>query len=186
MMDRETRIARQLVKLAKNLEAKRTASVDSIAKMLYNSINDDESNYAMELPGGRWLCSEREEEDGRVFDIWYLNSRVDMFNEPYGLLLEDLGTIEKGDDMEACKQFAQYALKEDAEFEYSADSIWPVTAKAFYKEYVEKNYPLYALDLIENGREQELVDRVNKIGGNVWDAIDKAIEEIYDESGDED
>ena len=58
--------------------------------------------------------------------------------------------------------------------------------RSFYKEYVEKNYPLYALDLIENGREQELVDRVNKIGGNVWDAIDKAIEEIYDESGDED
>lgn len=181
MTDREIRIARHLVKLAKHLEAKGPATANGIAKMLYDSINDDNAGYAMELPSGRWLCCERGEENGRKYDNWFINSRVDMFNEPYGLLLEDLGSIEEGDTLDDCKRFAQYALQEDANFKYLENSIWPVTAEDFWKEYIKGKYYPYDLDISENGREQELVDRVNKIGGNVWDAIDKAIEEIYSE-----
>ena len=184
-MKRNVRIAKELVKLAKSLVAGGPVSADGIAKMFMNALQDDTGYYYMEMPSGRMLCMEGGVEDGKKYVDWYLNSHVDMMGEPYGILLEDLGTIYEGDDMAACRRLADWAIKEDAAYTYQTGGDFGVTEEQFLKWYIQRT-DFWNSDLSPHGQGivedhvKEIIDLVNAKGGNVWDAVYYAMNEVVD------
>lgn len=182
------RIAKQLVRLAKQLlgSKSRTASnvtVEQVAKLLMESIKNFNTYYYMQLPGGRWLCMQSFQQDGVKINNLYLNTRVDMMGEPYGLMCQDLGSISENDDERYCRTMAEYALERDDEYKYGGD----ISADQFYNEYMEEQelkYNFQDFYVIQNHKD-EFMDLVNQIGGNVYDAIDKAGDEIIEKYSDE-
>ena len=186
------RIAKQLVRLAKQLlgSKSRTASnvtVEQVAKLLMESIKNFNTYYYMQLPSGRWLCMQGEQQDGVKYNKLYINTRVDDMGQPYGLLCVDLGSVSQNDTMDYCVDMAKDILEEDNSFSYEFDSIWPITAENFYKEYMEAQRCKFDFQnwyIIQNHKD-EFMDLVNQIGGNVYDAIDKAGDEIIEKYSDE-
>lgn len=184
-MNKNVRIARELMKLAKSLVAAGGVSVDGIAKMFMDAKDDGTGYYYMEMPSGRMLCMEAGEENGEKYTDWYLNSHVDMMGEPYGILLEDLGTIYDGDTYEDCKSLAEWAIKEDAAYTYQTGGDFGVTEEQFMKWYIQET-DQWNNGLTPHGRGivedhvKEIIDLVNAKGGNVWGAVSDAMNEVVD------
>ena len=190
-MNKNVKIAKELVKLAKSLVASKSVKAsatfkdaDSLAKALLDFANGDYSNFAGEMPSGKWFCVEYGREGDEEYWVCYLNAQVYDDLEPKGFMFEFLGEVPCGTaTLEDCQDIAKYAFTCDsAKFsEYSE-----FTPEDFYKTYLDKyGVDMYYGDEMSSDfrdalqtRTKEVIAEVDKVGRNVWDALRKVLPEL--------
>ena len=136
------------------------------------------------MPSGKWFCVEYGHEGDEEYWVCYLNAQVYDDLEPKGFMFEFLGEVPCGTaTIDDCQEIADYAFNCDsAKFgEYSE-----FTPEDFYKTYLEKyGVDIYYGDEMSSDfrdalqtRTKEVIAEVDKVGGNVWEALRKVLPEL--------
>jgi hypothetical protein len=158
-MNKNIKVAKELVKLAKEL----TASDESdLSTVLFNMINNPkEGTLRYELPSGKWLTFDYDiEEDGVGCYYPAITSNYDVFNEPYGFWFfgaYECGEIYSDSSKQDCDDLAETII--DLDKKYRFDKTDKDKIIKFLKD--EKYFDNYQMAIIEDTFD-EFIDVVNE------------------------
>lgn len=135
-MNKNVKIAKQLIKLAKQLIAT-DGSIDNLAQGIYDCIQDGQCSYEFYLPSGAVFCIT----DASTTDGYHETAIVTDFN--FGMPtpnafwfydMNDIDSIHEDDSLQKCKHVAQQIFELDKNFRFDTSD------KENILDYIDKLY----------------------------------------------